>query len=163
MPNGLNDSFAPVAPEEAHRSIGHFGLSASDKYLIHVGSALPRKNRKAVVETFVALHRRAARSGQPAPAQHLVFVGPALEPELAALLERHGVADRVRALQDVSHEELRALYASATALLFPSLQEGFGWPLIEAQACGCPVIASDLPPMNEIGGDRRVLCGPPRC
>ena len=55
-------------------------------------------------------------------------------------------------MQDVSHEELRALYARSTALLFPSLQEGFGWPLIEAQACGCPVFTSDLEPMNEIGG-----------
>jgi glycosyltransferase involved in cell wall biosynthesis len=65
---------------------------------------------------------------------------------------QHGVADRIRTLQGVSHEELRALYARATALLFPSLQEGFGWPLIEAQACGCPVFTSDLAPMNEIGG-----------
>ncbi|RZL90031.1 MAG: glycosyltransferase family 1 protein [Variovorax sp.] len=153
VPNGLNDSFTPVEPEEARRSISRFGLPARDKYLIHVGSALPRKNRKAVVETFIALQRRAAASGEPAPAQRLVLVGPALEPELAALVDRHGIADRVTALQDVSHEELRALYASATALLFPSLQEGFGWPLIEAQACGCPVFASDLAPMNEIGGD----------
>ena len=62
------------------------------------------------------------------------------------------MADRIKTVMKISHDELRALYASATALLFPSLQEGFGWPVIEAQACGCPVFTSDLPPMNEIGG-----------
>lgn len=41
----------------------------------------------------------------------------------------------------------------AAALLFPSLAEGFGWPLIEAQACGCPVLTTDDSPMNEVGGD----------
>jgi glycosyltransferase involved in cell wall biosynthesis len=56
-------------------------------------------------------------------------------------------------VQDVSHDTLRALYCGAGALLFPSLQEGFGWPIIEAQACGCPVFTSDLAPMNEIGGE----------
>jgi glycosyltransferase involved in cell wall biosynthesis len=150
--NGLNDSFSLVHPDEARRLIKRFGISEIDKYLIHVGLDLPRKNRKAVVETFIALQRRAGEKGVPAPVQHLVLVGPRLDPDLAALASRHGVAERIRTLQDVSHEELCALYARATALLFPSLQEGFGWPLIEAQACGCPVFTSDLEPMNEIGG-----------
>jgi glycosyltransferase involved in cell wall biosynthesis len=150
--NGLNDSFSLVHPDEARRLIKRFGISEKDKYLIHVGLDLPRKNRKAVVETFIALQRRAGEKGVSAPVQHLVLVGPRLDPELAALASRHGVAERIRTLQDVSHEELCALYARATALLFPSLQEGFGWPLIEAQACGCPVFTSDLEPMNEIGG-----------
>jgi glycosyltransferase involved in cell wall biosynthesis len=150
--NGLNDSFSLVHPDEARRLIKRFGISEKDEYLIHVGLDLPRKNRKAVVETFIALQRRAGEKGVPAPVQHLVLVGPRLDPDLAALTSRHGVAERIRTLQDVSHEELCALYARATALLFPSLQEGFGWPLIEAQACGCPVFTSDLEPMNEIGG-----------
>jgi glycosyltransferase involved in cell wall biosynthesis len=47
---------------------------------------------------------------------------------------------------------LQAAYSSARTLLFPSLAEGFGWPLIEAQACGCPVITTDEAPMNEIAG-----------
>jgi glycosyltransferase involved in cell wall biosynthesis len=150
--NGLNDSFSPVAPREAQGLVGRFGVGAQDTYLIHVGLDLPRKNRRAVIETFIALQRRAAEAGSPALVQHLILVGPALDPELTALASQHGLADRIRTLQDVSHEELRALYARAMALLFPSLQEGFGWPVIEAQACGCPVFTSDLAPMNEIGG-----------
>ncbi|MDM0108105.1 glycosyltransferase [Variovorax sp. J22R24] len=92
------------------------------------------------------------RLALPLYVQNLVFVGPALHPDQMALAARHGVADRIATFQKVPHRELRVLYARATALLFPSLQEGFGWPLIEAQACGCPVITSDLAPMNEIGG-----------
>ena len=151
--NGLNDDFAPVPIDEAQRLIAPYGLSAGDNYLIHVGWDLARKNRRAVLETFIALHQRAAANGTQALANLLVFVGPELTPEMAELARQHGVADRVKTVQNVSHEELRAFYARATALVFPSLQEGFGWPLIEAQACGCPVFVSDLAPMNEIGGE----------
>jgi len=52
---------------------------------------------------------------------------------------------------------MQAVYSSARALLFPSLAEGFGWPLVEAQACGCPVITTDEPPMNEVAGDAAYL------
>ena len=158
--NGLNDDFRPVPPEEARGLIRRFGISTDDKFLIHVGWDLARKNRRKVLEAFIALHERAAASGRPAPAEQLVFVGPELVPEMAELARKHGVADRIKTVQKVSHEELRALYSSATALLFPSLQEGFGWPVIEAQACGCPVFTSDLAPMNEIGGEGAVYVDP---
>ncbi|MEJ7687562.1 MAG: glycosyltransferase family 1 protein [Variovorax sp.] len=160
VPNGLNDDFAPVPPDEVQRLIARFGLSAQDKYLIHVGWDMPRKNRKTVLESFIALQERAAAAGTTALVQQLVYVGPELGPEMGELARAHGVSERVRTVQGVSHEELRALYAGAAALLFPSLQEGFGWPLIEAQACGCPVFTSDLPPMNEIGGPGAVYVDP---
>jgi len=151
--NGLNDKFSVLQPGEAQQLIGRLGLVANDRYLIHVGMDLPRKNRNAVVETFIALQRRAAEAGADPVVNRLVLVGPQLSPEATRLASKHGVADRITVLQDLSHQELRALYGRATALLFPSLQEGFGWPLIEAQACGCPVFTSDLTPMNEIGGE----------
>jgi len=151
--NGLNDDFSPVAPEEAGRLIARFDISMQDKYLMHVGWDLPRKNRMAVLQAFIALQQRAAAAGTAPVANRLLFVGPDLSPEMAALASQHGVADLIKTVQKVSHEELRALYGAATALLFPSLQEGFGWPVIEAQACGCPVFTSNLPPMNEIGGE----------
>ncbi|WP_345537806.1 glycosyltransferase family 1 protein [Variovorax defluvii] len=158
--NGLNDDFRPVPPEEAHPLIERLGISPQDRYLMHVGWDLARKNRRTVLEAFIALQARAARSGTPAPVDQLLFVGPELVPEMAELAQQHGVADRVKTVQGVSHEELRAVYACATALLFPSLQEGFGWPVIEAQACGCPVFTSDLAPMNEIGGEGAVYIDP---
>ncbi|CAN7572029.1 glycosyltransferase family 1 protein [Variovorax sp. LjRoot84] len=158
--NGLNDDFRPVPPEEAQPLVEGLGISVHDNYLIHVGWDLARKNRRTVLEAFIALQERAAASGVAAPVQQLLFVGPELVPEMAELARKHGVDDRVTTVQGVSHEQLRALYAGATALLFPSLQEGFGWPIIEAQACGCPVITSDLAPMNEIGGPGVVYVDP---
>jgi len=158
--NGLNDNFAPVSPDEAKRLIARFGLSPDDRYLIHVGLDLDRKNRRGVLEAFIALQERAAAAGTQPVARGLVFVGPPLAAELMELARRHGVADQVQTVRNISHEELRALYSSALALLFPSLQEGFGWPVIEAQACGCPVFTSDRAPMNEIGGPGAVYVDP---
>lgn len=158
--NGLNADFSPVPEAQARQSIARFGLAVQDRYLIHVGMDLPRKNRMAVLQAFIALQRRASAAGTTALAQKLVFVGPELDAPMAALAREQGVARQVLAVQQVSHDELRALYASATALVFPSLQEGFGWPVIEAQACGCPVFTSDLAPMNEIGGEGAVFVDP---
>lgn len=158
--NGLNDNFAPVPPDEAKRLIARFGLSPDDRYLIHVGVDLDRKNRPGVLGAFIALQERAAAAGKQAVARRLVLVGPQLSAELMELARRHGVADQVQTVRNISHEELRALYSSAVALLFPSLQEGFGWPVIEAQACGCPVFTSDRAPMNEIGGPGAVYVDP---
>jgi glycosyltransferase involved in cell wall biosynthesis len=158
--NGLNADFSPVPAAEAQALIQRFGLSAQDRYLIHVGMDLPRKNRMAVLQAFIALQRRAAAAGTAPVADKLLFVGPDMPPPMAALAREHGVADKVLTAQQISHEELRALYASAIALVFPSIQEGFGWPVIEAQACGCPVFTSDLAPMNEIGGEGAVYVDP---
>jgi len=110
-----------------------------------------------VLRSFAELQGDAATS----PVQHLVFVGSALTQEMIALVaDRPGLAGRIHVLRDVSHDQLRALYCGAAALLFPSLQEGFGWPIIEAQACGCPVFTSNLAPMNEIGSAAAVYVDP---
>jgi len=158
--NGLNADFAVVAAEQAAPLIGRFGLTMQDRYFMHIGWDLARKNRIAVLKAFIELQQRAAAEGRPPVADKLLFVGPDLSPEMAELARAGGVSEQVRVIRDVSHDELRALYASAVALLFPSLQEGFGWPIIEAQACGCPVFTSDLAPMNEIGGDGAVYVDP---
>ena len=122
--------------------------------MVHVGWDLDRKNRRNVLATFIALQERARASGVAAPVDRLIFVGPELVPDMARDWHRpHGVAD---AGQDGAEPVARRVCAHSTparALLFPSLQEGFGWPVIEAQACGCPVFTSDLAPMNEIGGE----------
>ena len=55
-------------------------------------------------------------------------------------------------VQGIDNHALQAAYSLARTFLFPSLAEGFGWPIIEAQACGCPVITTNAAPMNEIGG-----------
>jgi glycosyltransferase involved in cell wall biosynthesis len=61
---------------------------------------------------------------------------------------------------DISDRDLRAFYTGALAFLFPSREEGFGWPILEAQACGCPVVTTNRGPMKEIAGDAAVLIDP---
>jgi hypothetical protein len=122
--------------------------------------ACDEKYRIAALNAFIELQQRAAAGGRSPVADKLLFVGPELSPEMAELARASGVFEQIVVVRDVSHDELCALYASAVALLFPSLQEGFGWPVIEAQACGCPVFTSDLAPMNEIGGEGAVYVDP---
>ena len=83
----------------------------------------------------------------------LAFVGrPFSQPELAALRYR-GVQDRVTNLGPLNDERLSAAYRSAAVFVFPSMMEGFGFPILEAQALGTPVAASDIPVFREVGGD----------
>src|SRR6185369_9331189 len=83
----------------------------------------------------------------------LVFAGDALTQELLSLADRLGISDRVMQVPNASDELLEALYNRAVALLYPSRFEGFGWPVIEAQACGCPVVSSNSGPLPEAAGD----------
>jgi glycosyltransferase involved in cell wall biosynthesis len=158
--NGLNAAFAPVSPEAAAPVLQKFGLAPQDRYVMHIGWDMARKNRITVLKTFIALQQRSAANSHAALINKLLFVGPELSPAMAELARASGVAEQVVAVQNVGHEELCALYSHAKALLFPSLQEGFGWPIIEAQTCGCPVFTSDLAPMNEIGGEAAVYVQP---
>jgi glycosyltransferase involved in cell wall biosynthesis len=70
------------------------------------------------------------------------------------------LADRVIPITGTSNEELEALYSNALALIFPSLEEGFGWPIAEAQACGCPVATTNRPPMTEVAGNAAIFFDP---
>jgi glycosyltransferase involved in cell wall biosynthesis len=76
-------------------------------------------------------------------------------------LHRHPeIARDVIPMIDVAADDLRALYSGAEVLLFPSLAEGFGWPIIEAQACGCRVAVSNRSPLTEIGGEAALYLDP---
>lgn len=143
---GLNYPFRKLPEAEASArlaKIPHFNLDAP--FVLHVGSNLRRKNRDGALRIF-------ARCKEKWTAR-LVFVGDALTPELLALAERLGVSDRIAQAPDASDELLEALYTRALALLYPSRFEGFGWPVIEAQACGCPVVCSNSGPLPEAAGD----------
>ncbi|MFI5371938.1 MAG: glycosyltransferase family 4 protein [Candidatus Eisenbacteria bacterium] len=90
----------------------------------------------------------------------LVGGGP-LRVEERALLARHGAGARVRRL-DPGDGALRWAYEHATVLLYTALWEGFGLPVLEALALGCPVVASDVAPLREVGGDQVVYADPTR-
>lgn len=126
---GLNYRYYPAEPDPEMK-----GTS----YLLHVGGGQWYKNQGGVLAIYAELRKLIGRNPPD-----LVMVGtpPASSSPGVKLLSR------------VDNERLRALYSGAELLLFPSLQEGFGWPIIEAQACGCRVVTTRKAPMTEVGGD----------
>jgi glycosyltransferase involved in cell wall biosynthesis len=88
------------------------------------------------------------------------MAGKPLTDELQKLIQQHGLQDKVIELTEPSTENLEALYSLATAFIFPSLCEGFGWPIIEAQACNALVFTSNREPMTEVGGDAAIYIDP---
>lgn len=155
IPNALNYPyrFMPAAEAEAH--LRALALDPAQPFFVHVGGNQWYKNRPGVLRLFAELIKH------PAYAQHrLVMAGKPWTAELRALCAELALDGRVDERVDVSNEQLRALYSRAEALLFPSLAEGFGWPIAEAQACGCPVVTTGQPPMTEVGGDAAIYIDP---
>lgn len=148
----LNGDFAPAGYEAVAAVRARIGLPEGTPYLLHVGSDLPRKNRLFTLKVLLHMDKL-----QPQHRLRLVLVGPPLNQPQARYASENGLTDRVTCVQDASHAELNALYTGAAALVFPSTEEGFGWPVLEAQACGCPVVASALAPMTEVGGDGAIF------
>lgn len=126
------------------------------QYLLHVGSNVWYKNRPGVLKAFTAILK------EPRFAHlRLVMAGEAFNPELERWVREQGLT-QVVSFVSPSNEQLRCLYSGALAFLFPSLQEGFGWPLLEAQACQCPVITANRAPMTEITGGSAIYYDPER-
>jgi glycosyltransferase involved in cell wall biosynthesis len=116
-------------------------------YLLHVGSDTWYKNRRGVLRIYREVRRRLGRA-----APNLIMVGSALEPKVPG----------VHYLEVVTDTMLADLYRNAALLLFPSLYEGFGWPVVEANACGCPAVVSGIAPLVEAGGSAAALISDPR-
>jgi len=152
--NPLNWKYKPQPeiPEALHARIG---LAAGERYFLHVGGNQWYKNRSAVVGIF----RELSIMPEYAMAK-LVMVGKPLPGELKARIEGSELADQVISVVGSSNEELEGLYSHALALIFPSLEEGFGWPIAEAQACGCPVATTGQAPMTEVAGEAAIFFDP---
>jgi glycosyltransferase involved in cell wall biosynthesis len=127
-------------------------------YLLHVGDLHERRNLEMLMGAVLA----ARRESELARGLSLVLVGTDLGvgEAVCAMAARSGAADAVVRLGSINEKRLRALYRGAVALTYPSLYEGFGLPLIEAMACGAPVIASNVASMPEVLGDAGVLLDP---
>lgn len=152
IPLAFNADFKRIERVEKDRLLATVGLNPNSSFLLHVGSALPRKNRKLLIDMVAALGER--WDGK------ICFAGEALEEELLNYAKSIGVGGRVFSIVKPNHEMLLALYNGCEAFVFPSFSEGFGWPVIEAQACGAPVIASNFAPMPEVSGGAGLFADP---
>lgn len=150
----LLQPYRPMPAAEAAAHLAALGLPP-DRFFFHVGGNQPYKNRLMVLKIYKALRRE---MGEASPG--LVLAGKKITEEMAEYISQEGLADHVLERNDVAEEQLRAMYSHAACLIFPSLYEGFGLPLIEAQASGCPVFTSDRAPMTEVGGGGAVYFDP---
>lgn len=146
--NALNYPFRQISSAEANARLASLG-NVDRPFILHVGSSHHRKNRDAVLRVFARVAREMDVK--------LVLAGDTLNPHEMELARGLRVDDRVVAILKPDVSIIEALYNLALALLFPSRHEGFGWPPIEAQACGCPVVASKIPPLVEVLGQSALL------
>jgi glycosyltransferase involved in cell wall biosynthesis len=151
---GRDESLAPVTDLAALAAVRRrYGLG--DRYLLYVGTLQPRKNLVRLVQAFATLQ---------APDLQLVITGKKgwLADEILAEVQRLGLAAQRRAVLTgyVADVDLPALLSGALAFVLPSLYEGFGFPVVEAMACGTPVVCSNVSSLPEVAGDAALLVDP---
>jgi glycosyltransferase involved in cell wall biosynthesis len=141
------EAFCPAQPRPA---------ADQGPYFLHVGQAYPHKNLRRLIQAFAPLagRERSLRlvlAGKPHPTE---------TPLLQGLVEQLGLGKQVEFRPYVPFEELPDLYRGALALVYPSLWEGFGLPVLEAMACGTPVLTSYGSGTEEVAGEAALLIDP---
>lgn len=132
----------PAADAEAARLLGPTSANTID--VLHVGSTVARKRIPLLLEMMAGV--------ADDPRIRLVRVGGPLTAEQRRIAHDRGIADRILELPFLDRPTLAAVYRRAALVVNPSEREGFGLPLVEAMACGAPVLASDLTVLREVGG-----------
>ncbi len=148
---------APVCDERERRRVRElYGISG--EYILAVGAIHPRKNLVRLIEAYADL--RASRPQAKLP--QLVLVGKRgwLYGETLSAVNRHSVNGDIRFTGYAREEDLPALYTDALCFVYPSYFEGFGLPVLEAMACGAPVVAGNRTSLPEVVGDAGLLVDP---
>ena len=137
---GISTTYSPVSKEELERVKTKYSLPS--RYILSLGTQEPRKNLERLIEATRTL-------GLP-----LVIAGK------YGWGKKVGNPQHVTVLGFVAEDDLPALYSSATVFCYPSLYEGFGFPVLEAMACGTPVVTSNISSLPEVTGDAAILVDP---
>lgn len=146
--NGMNFPYYPMNQTKCEAELALIELKIPKSgFLLHVGGNQWYKNREGVLEIYEAY---AKHTSSPLP---LWMVGAPPTERMKILAGNIGAKAQVRFITGISNQQLCAVYSSARLLIFPSLAEGFGWPIAEAMACGCLVLTTDHAPMTEVGGN----------
>jgi glycosyltransferase involved in cell wall biosynthesis len=158
IPEAADEAYRPLESDHVHAELQHrFGLEPG--YLLFVGTLEPRKNLPFLLEAYADLRARWQPRKTEVP--KLVIAGRQgwLFQDIFNAVESRGLAEHVAFLGAVTPEDLVILYNGARLLVFPSLYEGFGLPLLEAMACGTPVIGANVSSIPEVVGDAALLFG----
>lgn len=153
VPNGVHPSCTPHPNARADAAVTALlgGPSDDTLWLLNVGSTIPRKRMDVLLRVFASILR-------DLPHVRLLRVGGPFTPDQARLARELNVSHAVTNLPFLERDVLAAVYRRAALLLHTADAEGFGLPLIEAMACGCAVVASDVPVLREVGGTAAVYC-----
>ncbi|MEM4301926.1 MAG: glycosyltransferase family 1 protein, partial [Candidatus Caldarchaeum sp.] len=152
---GVSPRFRPANPEAVQAVRAKYGLP--EHFILYVGTIEPRKNLVALLEAYAAILTRNTQH-----AIRLVVVGKKgwLYEGFFRRLRELDLEERVHFTGYVPDEDLPALYSAADLFVFPSLYEGFGLPVLEAMACGVPVVCSNTSSLPEVAGDAALLVNP---
>jgi glycosyltransferase involved in cell wall biosynthesis len=148
--NGVHPSCSPLPDPEADRQAGEMTGAGHAPVLLSVGSTLARKRLDVFLRVSAAVRSEV-------PGIRIVRVG-GLTPELRRLAADLDLERSILCLPFLERRVLAAVYRSSTLLLHTAEAEGFGLPRIKAMACGCPVVASDIPVLREVGGAGASYC-----
>lgn len=152
---GVEPRFRPVAEPATLAAVRARYQIGGGPFILSVSTIQPRKNYRRLIEAFAQLAPRY-------PDLSLVLAGGRgwKYEEILTAPEEWGIVDRVHFAGFVADEDLPALYAAASIFAYPSLYEGFGIPILEAMACGTPVMASDRSSLPEVTGDAGLQVDP---
>ncbi len=139
-PYGIAEEFCPdsIPPDETDADV-------KPPYVLHVGSCIPRKRIDVLLEVV-------AKVRKTEPSLRLLQIGGEWTGDQQAQIGRLNLSPAIRQIRGISRHDLANYYRRAALVLQPSSAEGFGLPIVEALACGAPVIASDIPTLREVGG-----------
>lgn len=148
----IDRDFEPASMIQIAEARARYGLS-DRTYFLTVGTLEPRKNHATLIKAYAKVLQGGIAHSD------LVIVGkPGWGTDsLYALVSELGLQDRVHFLTTVTNEDLAALYSGSLFLAYISIYEGFGLPIIEAMACGCPVLTSNSSSMPEVAGDAALI------
>ncbi|MET1054811.1 MAG: glycosyltransferase [Pedobacter sp.] len=150
--NGLNPSYQLASPAESRSALtAKLGINLEAGYLLHVGGNQWYKNRIGIIEIYDQWRER---YGLSLP---LLLIGEAPSAALKERYERSPYKNEIHFLTGVQDDTVRQAYSGATVFIFPSIAEGFGWPIAEAMASGTLVVTTGENPMLEVAGDAAFL------
>jgi glycosyltransferase involved in cell wall biosynthesis len=153
--NGVGAEFRPTPPDAARKLVRE-RLGIDYPYLLFLGKLEPRKNVMRLIEAYARYRQDTGSDARLLLAGHRT----AVTPEIQDLVKRLNLGAHVVQPGYVSKTDLPLLYSGARMFLFPSLWEGFGIPMIEAMACGTPVLTSNVSCLPEVAGDAAVIVDP---
>lgn len=147
--NGLNQNFEPAKSKIELRELltNNYNIDLSKGYILHVGGNAFYKNKLGVIEIY---DQWAKDFKVSVP---LILVGEPPSEELISFKEKSIVSNSIYFITNIDDFQLQQFYQGASVMVFPSLYEGFGWPIVEAMASGSLVITTDEDPMKEVAGD----------